>query len=88
MPASELPLWRAWQYIEPWGYTLLNQQVARLAQIVMGLSGRFKDVPPLNELMLQDPDWRSFDPDLQEEIESDRLMRNLKAVMPGEPNAS
>jgi hypothetical protein len=87
LPANELPLWRAWQYIEPFGWSAQNHASAKVTRMIYSASGASGDIPPLSDFMSKDPDWRAFDPDLHEEMEADRLMRNLKSVMRGAPDA-
>lgn len=86
LPASELSLWRAWQYIEPFGWSALDVSRARLSQMMVATAGA-KNVPALADCITPDPDWRAFSPELHEEMEADRLVRNMKSVMRGGPDA-
>lgn len=84
LPASELPLWHAWQYIEPFGWQAMDYQFARLARRIQGVWLGEK-TPDLSELLTPERDWREFDLELQQELETERLIRNMKAVMRGGP---
>lgn len=86
MPASELPLWTAWQYIEPFGWTAQDLVRAKLAQMQYATSCS-GETPSLADFITKPPDWRAFDPELHEQMEADRMMRNLQAVMGGELSA-
>lgn len=77
-----MPLWTAWQYIEPWGWQALDLVGAKIARMIYATSCT-GDTPPLSEFKSQPPDWRAFDPELKEEMDADRFMRNLQGVMGG-----
>ena len=84
MPASEIALWQAWQHIEPFGYSAQDMIGAKIMQMIYATSCS-GEAPPLSDFMAKPPDWRAFDPELHEEMEADRLMRNMHAVMRGGP---
>ena len=81
LPASELPLWDALQHIEPWGWQAADIQGAKLARRLWSVHRGSDGLPPFSEFLTPLPDWRMFDAELKEQVESDRLVRNLKSVM-------
>ena len=87
LPANEVPLWTAWQHIEPWGWPAHNLQTARAARMNMAIHRGSENLPPLSDFMAPDIDWREFDRELKQELETERLIRNMKAIMPGERRA-
>jgi len=84
VPANEWPLWEAWQYIEPFGWQATDIQMAKLAGRIMRVWLGDK-APNPSDLLTPERDWREFDPQLQEELETERLIRNMKSVMRGGP---
>lgn len=84
LPANEVSLWHAWQYIEPFGFQAMDYQFARLARRLMGVWCG-ESVPDLKDLLTPERDWREFDPALQKELETEQLIRNMKSVMRGGP---
>tara|TARA_R110000868_G_scaffold111743_2_gene301434 strand:+ start:2005 stop:2328 length:324 start_codon:yes stop_codon:yes gene_type:complete len=85
LPASELGLWHAWQYIEPFGFAAQDLQTAKLSRMILAAGGA-TDLPPLSEFITPDPDYREFDDALRSELEDERMIRNLKSVMRGGPD--
>lgn len=81
-----MSLWTAWEYIEPSGWKALDLQFATLARRMWLMHRGSKDAPEVSAFLTPRPDWRSFDPELREEMEADQLVRNLKSVMRGEPS--
>ena len=81
-----MPLWNAWEYIEPSGWKALDLQFAKLARRMWIIHRGSENAPNTSDFLTPRRDWREFDPDLREEMEADRLVRNLKAVMRGEPS--
>jgi hypothetical protein len=86
MPASEVPLWRAWMHIEPFGWQATDYQFARLSRRLCQAIRPVENPPGLEDYLTPEQDWRAFDPEKREEMEADRLVRNLKSVMRGEPD--
>ena len=83
LPASEVGLWHAWQYIEPFGFAAQDLQTAKLSRMILTAGGS-SELPPLSEFLTPDPDYREFDENLRGEMVDERMIRNLKSVMRGE----
>jgi len=77
LPASELPLWHAWQYIEPMGWQALDFQFARLARRL----SHGENLPELSAFLTPERDWREFDPDLWAELEADRECKKMESIL-------
>jgi len=80
LPANELSLWHAWQYIEPMGWQAMDYQFARLARRLMSVWIGDK-VPDLADLLTPEHDWREFDPDLWQELEADRECAKMESIL-------
>lgn len=76
-----MPLWQAWDYIEPSGYRALDLQTAKLIHYNWVAHRGSEGAPSVASLISPRCDWRVFDPALREEMDAEREIQKFESIL-------